>query len=95
MNASALSPRERGSDEGCSTSGAPKDCSMKLPAQQSLTLAQVPTAQLRTLAAFAGLDSVDAVRPALLGSLRHALSKEGKQQWVVHDAQVSVCHSGL
>lgn len=63
---------------------------MKLPEQQSLTLAQLPTPQLRTLAAFSGLEAVDAIRPALLQSLRDALSRHGKQQWIVQNAQVSL-----
>ena len=63
---------------------------MKLPEQQSLSLTQLSTPQLRTLAAFSGLEAVDAVRPTLLGALRDALSAEGKQQWIVQNAQVSL-----
>ncbi len=63
--------------------------SMRLPEKQPLTLSQVPTSQLRHLAASSGLDSVDADRPALLKCLNTELSKEAKQQWVIQDAEVS------
>ena len=63
--------------------------SMRLPEKQPLTLSQVPTSQLRHLAASSGLDSADADRPALLKYLNTELSKEAKQQWVIQDAEVS------
>ena len=63
--------------------------STRLPEKQPLTLSQVPTSQLRHLAASSGLNSVDADRPALLKCLNTELSKEAKQQWVIQDAEVS------
>ena len=95
MNASALLPRDLSSlpsNSGCSTSGS-NDCNIKLPEQASLSLPQLSTPQLRVLAAYSGLQSADAPRPVLLESLRSALSRKGKQQWVVQNAEVS-CHSG-
>lgn len=61
---------------------------MNLPERQPLTLSQISTSQLRVLAAFSGLESADAERPALLTSLTHELSREAKQQWLVKDAEV-------
>ncbi len=63
--------------------------SMRLPEKQPLTLSQVPTSQLRRLAAASGLDAADADRPALLKCLNSELSKEAKQQWAIQDAEVS------
>lgn len=91
MNASALSPRNVGSLPSygdCNTSSN-IDCTLKLPEQAFLSLPQLSTPQLRVLAAHSGLDSADAPRPTLLGSLSGALSTEGKQQWVVQNAEVS------
>ncbi|KAL3143280.1 hypothetical protein ABBQ38_002123 [Trebouxia sp. C0009 RCD-2024] len=89
MNASALSPRNVGSLPSygdCNTSSN-IDCTLKLPEQAFLSLPQLSTPQLRVLAAHSGLDSADAPRPTLLGSLSGALSTEGKQQWVVQNAE--------
>ena len=96
MNASALLPRDVGSlpsNSGCSTSSN-SDCILKLPEQAPLSLPQLSTPQLRALAAYSGLQSADAPRPALLGSLKSELSREGKQQWVVRNAEVSHQSSG-
>ena len=97
MNANALghsrnaSPSRSWSNHAvvaeCSSSGC-SNC-MKLPEKQPLTLSQVPTPQLRSLAAFSDLNSADADRPALLKSLTSELSREAKQQWVIQDAEVS------
>ena len=91
MNASALSPRHLSSlpSNDARSTNSSNDCNMKLPEQGSLSLPQLSTPQLRVLAAYSGLQSADAPRPALLGSLRGALSKEGKQQWIVQNAEVS------
>lgn len=91
MNASAFLSRDSSSlpsNGGCTTSGH-SDCIMKLPEQASLSLPQLSTPQLRALAANSGLQSADAPRPDLLGSLMSELSREGKQQWVVQNAEVS------
>lgn len=63
--------------------------SMRLPQQQSLTLRQLSTTHLRTLAASIGLSNVDAIRPELLASLTATLTSESKQQWVNKNAEVS------
>lgn len=61
---------------------------MKLPEQQALTLCQLSTRHLRTLAASAGLQTADEGRPALLRSLKAVLPADSKQQWVIQDAEV-------
>ena len=63
---------------------------MKLPEQQPLTLYQLSTKHLRTLAASAGLENADNSRPALLASLQAKLPQDSKQQWVIQDAEVSM-----
>lgn len=71
-----------------STTAETQCSNMKLPERRPLTLSQISTSQLRVLAAFSGLESADAERPALLTSLTHELSREAKQQWLVKDAEV-------
>lgn len=92
MNASALSPRDLTalSSHGGWETNIHNVCTLKLPEQAALSLAQLSTPQLRVLAAYSGLQSADAPRPVLLGSLGGALSTEGKQQWVVQNAEVSL-----
>lgn len=89
MNASALSPRDLTalSSHGGWETNIHNVCTLKLPEQAALSLAQLSTPQLRVLAAYSGLQSADAPRPVLLGSLGGALSTEGKQQWVVQNAE--------
>lgn len=84
MNASALLPR----DLSPLPSNSGNDCTIKLPEPEPLSLPQLSTPQLRVLAAHVGLQSADASRPVMLGSLRSALSGVGKQQWVVQNAEV-------
>ena len=91
MNASALLPRDFSPlpSNGDGSTSSSTDCTMKLPEQASMSLPQLSTPQLRALAAHSGLQSADMPRPALLGDLRNELSRGGKQQWVVQNAEVS------
>lgn len=92
MNASALLPRDLSPlpSKSGSTGGT-----IKLPEPAPLNLPQLSTPQLRVLAAHLGLESADASRPVVLKSLRSALSRVGKQQWVVQNAEVSHCSGGV
>ena len=98
MNANVLGQGHNGSpSRSWSNRAAVAECSdsecsnsMRLPEKQPLTLSQVPTPQLRSLAAFSDPNCADADRPALLKSLTSELSREAKQQWVIRDAEVSI-----